>query len=820
VLLEDECRERRGIFRGEGSDCPADCRDAPGACCLDDGGGGGDPCERPDNGNGTVNLPPEGCGYISPQRLHHIIDGLPPGTEIIIDPIHMGFINIQRGPDGEGGEIEQFGSILHFEMRGTGELKGFQRSIEVEARCQARTGPRNLGEDVQTFPSEMIQLQGQLFGDPDFEQLQVIAGTEFGLPSPGQTTLTRLGRDNWNVDSFFDIEYRIEFVGAPGSVLEGLRGSTQGNADMRAGRRVGAGQCVETIREECAQRGGDFYLGRTCDEIDCDGRIPPGPDCWLTTCGDTSYDFCDTPIPADFFNPGSDPFDGNVLLRGAVPGETDTQVNRLQAMDLSGPPPLSQTVPIEIVQLSLVSCQPITVQIEGQETLWDIEVRLSDVAPPPGQMRVTKEHANGGTFQSEFAVQPLFIFIRVDDPSIIRVLDTGLEGLEPDHLTHPSGAPWVFRLRGPGRDGCGRNFNPGAQEDPATGKQCCRKICHPGATATHCNVVGYDCSSCPDGACCLQDGTCVIVSPSADQTAEEVCEQVMGGDYQGDTTTCDDGDGDGIPDVYENNECGLCGETDRCNVPTDPSNPDTDGDGCRDGEELAGGTDPCDPCDYLASCVTNPCGACCNDDGTCSNRVPASACDGRHFPETRCTDDLCAGGGCISGDCTWDNNMVPNGFNGRAISPPSFPDIRVADDFVVDAVCTLNAVHANVIEDAGWTDGGDGEVCIYDDTGGAGPGPALACFTATLNKTATGDVYFGREDYDYCYDGFNAILTPGTYWVGHRNANGGGAGTNYWMTSDGVPDGIGSDTGWFSLDAGATWTAEGAGWHHAFAIDP
>jgi len=166
------------------------------------------------------------------------------------------------------------------------------------------------------------------------------------------------------------------------------------------------------------------------------------------------------------------------------------------------------------------------------------------------------------------------------------------------------------------------------------------------------------------------------------------------------------------------------------------------------------------------------------------------------------------------------NNIVPDGFSARALSPPNFPDIRVADDFTLDSDCVVDEVHANIIEDDGWADGGDAEVCIYSDTGGAGPGAVLTCVTTIHTKQATGDSYFGRDDYDYFYQDLGINLTAGTYWLGVRNANGGGSGTNYWMTSDGGADGPTSDTGWFSLDAGGSWSAEGANWHHAFEIVP
>lgn len=173
----------------------------------------------------------------------------------------------------------------------------------------------------------------------------------------------------------------------------------------------------------------------------------------------------------------------------------------------------------------------------------------------------------------------------------------------------------------------------------------------------------------------------------------------------------------------------------------------------------------------------------------------------------------------------WDNDIVPNGFSGRAISPPLFPDIRVADDFIVPDGETwwIKDAHFNIIEDAGWTHGGQITVTFYDDVNNF-PGAVIAERVVEMQdgkfeRMDTGDEYFGRADFDY-WAAFNdqIELDGGKYWIGIRNDLGAGAGTNYWMTSKGGPDGMDSKTGAFSLDAGNSWQDEGAGWHHAFTI--
>jgi hypothetical protein len=169
----------------------------------------------------------------------------------------------------------------------------------------------------------------------------------------------------------------------------------------------------------------------------------------------------------------------------------------------------------------------------------------------------------------------------------------------------------------------------------------------------------------------------------------------------------------------------------------------------------------------------------------------------------------------------WDNNIVPNGVNGRAISPPSFPNIRVVDDFTVPAGerWDIRDLHMNIIEDTTFQSGTTSELYIYADNNGPTGAPIHSSST-NFTKMATGDTYFGRPDYEYWLEEIRVDLGAGKYWIGTRNPNGGGSGTNYWMTSDGGPDGMGTSDGYFSLDGGNVWQTEGTGWQHAFVITP
>jgi hypothetical protein len=149
--------------------------------------------------------------------------------------------------------------------------------------------------------------------------------------------------------------------------------------------------------------------------------ISPGFDLFETDPGSTYLQFQspDTAVPPSFFGPGSDPFAGQVhfggdpllTFQGQSIGDTDTVVQRLNAADpasLSG-----ATVPIEMVQLSLQSIEPITVTYNGGQSseLWDVHASLSPTSKSNGAIFIEPL----GTFGSQLQVIPLLTFTRLSD---------------------------------------------------------------------------------------------------------------------------------------------------------------------------------------------------------------------------------------------------------------------------------------------------------------------------------------------------------------------------------------------------------------------
>ena len=156
----------------------------------------------------------------------------------------------------------------------------------------------------------------------------------------------------------------------------------------------------------------------------------PAYDLWETPENNNTFvDFgCPAvpPVPADFFGPGSDPFDGRIDFRGDpletsppdVLGPTDTIIKRNRAANLPDCPSTDGPIETEIVALSLVSVQPITVTYYGgmDPEEWDVKMCLSESAPHPiGVTTFNRDCQEGGTFMATIPVVPMFVFTRIPD---------------------------------------------------------------------------------------------------------------------------------------------------------------------------------------------------------------------------------------------------------------------------------------------------------------------------------------------------------------------------------------------------------------------
>lgn len=150
--------------------------------------------------------------------------------------------------------------------------------------------------------------------------------------------------------------------------------------------------------------------------------IPAGDDKFETTNNGESYhNFAASPIPANFFGPGSQQYSGLVPVEG-VPisgqGDIDTIIHRNQDVLTPGSTTLTMTA------LSLKSINPITVNYTGSAPeQWNVRVTLSDFKASTGSMTIS----SGGTFDSSLKVWPKFTFTRVSD-GLPKVFDTGAPG--------------------------------------------------------------------------------------------------------------------------------------------------------------------------------------------------------------------------------------------------------------------------------------------------------------------------------------------------------------------------------------------------------
>jgi hypothetical protein len=196
------------------------------------------------------------------QTPMQIVDGLPVGSVINIGAVLKTptvYLEIPGGSLGGTKSGAGNGLLFTWQMQGTGAYAGYNRALNFPASSanvltfnnppfdvvpgtfEVHAAPRTNNAPFQSFDTDMFRLFSQIVNpadnDPDFDLLRVVAGSDFGLPSPGHTNLLQSG-PNWEIDSFFDITYRIDFVGKPGGPFQGRSGSTTATARFSVGDQI------------------------------------------------------------------------------------------------------------------------------------------------------------------------------------------------------------------------------------------------------------------------------------------------------------------------------------------------------------------------------------------------------------------------------------------------------------------------------------------------------------------------------------------------------------------------------------------------------
>ena len=210
----------------------------------------------PDNGFGTAQMPI--LADYTGETPMQIVDGLG-GDVININAVLKTptlYVEVPGGSLGGTKSGAGTGLLFTWQMQGTGAFSGYNRVFNFPASTadvlsfaagpfpgnpasfEVHAAPRTNNAAIQLFDTDMFRLFSQITnpgaGDPDFDLLRIVAGTDFGLPSPGKTLLQQSG-PNWAVDSFFDIFYRIDFVGKPGGPFSGRSGSSNGTVRFSLG---------------------------------------------------------------------------------------------------------------------------------------------------------------------------------------------------------------------------------------------------------------------------------------------------------------------------------------------------------------------------------------------------------------------------------------------------------------------------------------------------------------------------------------------------------------------------------------------------------
>ena len=124
------------------------------------------------------------------------------------------------------------------------------------------------------------------------------------------------------------------------------------------------------------------------------------------------FDLFETPPGGGVIDIGFGPID--LVGDPFGPGTVDTIVERLEEIDPFEDPSGVGTIDIELVGLSLVSIDPVTIDGNDYDLRVDLDSNL--LTPSLGQMTIRHLDANGGTFDSNFTVYALITLVETGNP--------------------------------------------------------------------------------------------------------------------------------------------------------------------------------------------------------------------------------------------------------------------------------------------------------------------------------------------------------------------------------------------------------------------
>lgn len=199
----------------------------------------GEPCFVTADAAGNPIIPPIDCAYFAVLKKFHAehIDPATGRLEIGLHSIHDRFRNIVIEPGGTlGGTRETFDSTLRLEaVNGDGE----SATIEVPAAVVTDTSKYDNSQNgfekaIQTLETDMRSLRVLVRKNPCFEFLEIIGGTDNGLPSPGSITLNPQSDGVWVAHSTFNVHIRVTYIGSEGGPFEGQSGTFEGVVTVEA----------------------------------------------------------------------------------------------------------------------------------------------------------------------------------------------------------------------------------------------------------------------------------------------------------------------------------------------------------------------------------------------------------------------------------------------------------------------------------------------------------------------------------------------------------------------------------------------------------